>query len=758
MLRELLLEVLSFIFLYPYLIPFIMATTRSLPTISRCFSCHQRVLSDFVALASLPVCTQSTRLLLRKRGAISSALRNYSETPTQEPSVTWRAEESKGSLPCNDLADDTTSNTPTADEKSPLPWYLQLQPSGQTTSPLLERQKLPDLPESSPTNLLPILEHLSIGIGLDDLTLLDLRELDPPPALGANLIMIYGTARSEKHLHVSADRFCRWLRSTYKLSPYADGLLGRNELKIKLRRKAKRAKLLGSARTSKGPEEDDGIRTGWVCVNVGSIEQGEGVERSLDGERITGFGGREDGSKLVVQMLTEERREELDLERLWSGFLRRQTKKEMKSAERDQNDSQVGMTNPYEVGCSTKAPTPVVTDAPSLINSSLNLAAAPLFHKRNFHSRGKALSNLRTTFTNDIHETTSSSTLDNGSRALGSIATYTNVDLRKHLMYLGQLPNKDAIIALGMGSDDHDSTSFLDSFYSSIPLFPKLEDWQARFELIFRAIEIGHPSYTTSCLINLLDEMHESLFTIPLSILERITNAIVHSELSNHTTMEHDGSDKLDYFNATIDLLEDMRLRSAFYFSAPIIEKLLVGFIRARRFGSNSSFRETAFRSFLTIIQIQKLFLNHASQHARILQELAQADNWDDYWHYWRCIPRSLQRRPQSLYAEMFRHVTESSHQARCFDAISAWIPEMSIEEPRVVISGDLAKSILECLQVANPTLEEEVHSGLNEHKQWVKLWRRCENGLATLPELLDKESASLVNGIYIEESRDGLE
>ena len=85
--------------------------------------------------------------------------------------------------------------------------------------------------------------------------------------------MLIGTARSEKHLHVSADRLCRWLRSTYKLRPNADGLLGRNELKLKLKRKAKKAKLLGS---STDENADDGVRTGWVCVDVGVVQEAEG--------------------------------------------------------------------------------------------------------------------------------------------------------------------------------------------------------------------------------------------------------------------------------------------------------------------------------------------------------------------------------------------------------------------------------------------------------------------------------------------------
>ena len=226
---------------------------------------------------------------------------------------------------------DKTSESPPKSET--VPWYLQVQQDQQQAhtqpeKPLMDRQKIPDTPEHPPTLLQPLLNHLSIEQGMDYLTLLDLRTLDPPPALGANLLMIVGTARSEKHLHISADRLCRWLRTEYKLRPYADGLLGRNELKLKMRRKAKRSRLLSSVGSKATGETDidDGIRTGWVCVNIGRVEGGElpeQVEKVQRAEGVVGFGARAEGCSVVVQMLTEEKREELDLEKLWGDMLTR---------------------------------------------------------------------------------------------------------------------------------------------------------------------------------------------------------------------------------------------------------------------------------------------------------------------------------------------------------------------------------------------------------------------------------------------------
>lgn len=218
-------------------------------------------------------------------------------------------------------------NTPT-ETASSVPWYLQVKPPQQILSPLSDRQHLPDLPSDAPPLLQPMLEHISINLGLDDLSLLDLRRLDPPPALGANLLMIVSTARSEKHLHVSADRFCRWLRTEHKLTPYADGLLGRGELKLKMRRKARRARIISRVGSPEQGAADDGLRTGWVCVNIGTIEDATTASDENPAiEGYVGFGTQSGGTRVVIQMLTEEKREELELERLWSQALARHDRK-----------------------------------------------------------------------------------------------------------------------------------------------------------------------------------------------------------------------------------------------------------------------------------------------------------------------------------------------------------------------------------------------------------------------------------------------
>lgn len=213
-----------------------------------------------------------------------------------------------------------------------IPWYLKQQSAPRAP---VQAAIIPDLPTNPPPILASLLEYLAVTAGLDDLSLLDLRDLDPPPALGPKLLMIIATARSERHLHVSADRFARWLRREHGLKANAAGLLGRNELKIKLRRKAKRMRMLANVGGA-APEGniDDGIRTGWICCTLSKVEA-HPDDTHMPGDDVQEFVGFREvkpGVNVVVQMFTEEKRAETDLETLWGGVLRTK-KREERSAD-----------------------------------------------------------------------------------------------------------------------------------------------------------------------------------------------------------------------------------------------------------------------------------------------------------------------------------------------------------------------------------------------------------------------------------------
>lgn len=302
-----------------------------------CFNCRQWALRSFIASIGSQHPT-SPAPLQRRALSITPQRRNEARERIQQDDHVLNDINDIGNTSSTQADPVPSQQEKSAPEEAPqppqTPWYLQphQQPTpSPSNSPLASRQRLPSLPSHAPPLLQPLLTHISLDLGLDDLSLLDLRTLDPPPALGSNLLMIIGTARSEKHLHVSADRLCRWLRSDpHNLTPFADGLLGRNELKLKMRRKAKRSRLMAGvgAKATGDTEIDEGIRTGWVCVNVGKVEGGDvpATEQERDGQReagFVGFGVRQGGCRIVVQMMTEEKRGDVGLERLWTGILNR---------------------------------------------------------------------------------------------------------------------------------------------------------------------------------------------------------------------------------------------------------------------------------------------------------------------------------------------------------------------------------------------------------------------------------------------------
>lgn len=308
-----------------------MIVRKAVPSIARCRKSRvslSKAVPPHIGLSFRPL----TRVQLTTVGArdkniqqsfSTSQVRTSDLVQQQQQNQLTRDEET--SLEAEQYAESSEIPEPAA---SVTPWYLQVDMPQRASNPLLERQQIPELPSEPPPLLKPMLEHVSIDLGLDDLTIFDLREIDPPPALGANLIMVLGTARSEKHLHVSAERFCRWLKTAHKLNPYADGLMGRGELKLRLRRKLRRARLLSSVGSSQTSATDDGLRTGWICVNVGTVQDGRASVGDLSTQHgYVGFGSEAEGAKVVIQMLTQEKREELDLEELWGNMVKRHERK-----------------------------------------------------------------------------------------------------------------------------------------------------------------------------------------------------------------------------------------------------------------------------------------------------------------------------------------------------------------------------------------------------------------------------------------------
>jgi len=79
---------------------------------------------------------------------------------------------------------------------------------------------------------------------------------------------------------------------------------------------------------------DDGITTGWICCNLGAIDEVGETDAEEEHTNLesgyAGFGSKTNAPRIVVQMFTEDKRLEMDLEGLWDMRNTRRTRKEQK--------------------------------------------------------------------------------------------------------------------------------------------------------------------------------------------------------------------------------------------------------------------------------------------------------------------------------------------------------------------------------------------------------------------------------------------
>lgn len=674
---------------------------------------------------------------------------------------------------------------------SQKPWYLQVETPQREFRSLSERQQLPELPPDPPPLLQPILEHISIDLGLDELSLFDLRKLDPPPALGANLLMILGTARSEKHLQVSADRFCRWLRTEHKLTPYADGLMGRGELKLKLKRKARRARILSRVGSSERYSQDDGLTTGWVCVNVGTIEDGKGAsEGFLEPEGFVGFGEKVGGAKVVIQMLTEEKRMELDLEEMWENMLKKQGRKEAKikkSSEAAINHGQSDQKSLQEQSLSLNASSVVQSyhQKPSVGNYQQSrqfhnsashlepnhidlmieqaLVEEKPAPKREPLNRSTDLMELRFSDTRRIEST---------GKAISPVSDKTILDLRANLNYLMSLGREDAFEVLGTGIDDWGSTSFLASFYKSYPLFPQADHWECRFALVCHAIRIGHPEYNKRNLMVLVNQMRATVVDIPMRLTLRIIDTLLSRDAPAQSieTMGMGYSFGTRDFEESLTILDYSKFQQLHNFRVQedddddrYVKKILSTLYAATAYASESNLslglRSDVNVHLMLYIDLLSTESMDTNTNLTVLNIFALKNNWEAFWAHWNGIARRLRSRPAELYALMFHRVAETQNQIQCIDALRNLVPEMKLEEPPVKLEGLVAKAVMECLRIVSPDPKSSLSDSNWYHEaRWVKLWGLCESGMHHSDPVSEHPSSMVSEGVEREEGLPDLE
>jgi hypothetical protein len=700
-----------------------------------CASCRLTLLRSFTSIAGAPI--RAPVIASRFRSCPTSIQERQSSRIASE-SEAWKddIEDSKqaGRIKEAIQVELEDPEEPLEEvEVSAVPWYLQVDSPQRAPQPLSERQRIPELPEAPPPILQPLLQQISVELGLDNLYLLDLRKLDPPPALGANLLMVIGTARSEKHLHVSADRLCRWLRSTYKLRPNADGLLGRNELKLKLKRKAKKAKLLGS---SSDENADDGVRTGWVCVDVGVVEEAEGEAIAPPKQDFVGFGRRTEGVRLVVQMLTVEKREEIDLESLWSGILRRGTQPQLEEVKEDSEALTTGNT-----------PTPG-TLPESMRASGTSSPSSILGQTRGFHTTARRLMQ-------EAEPAVSASTANGFEQfdldqirkdAMKSIVSgdYAKASTDLHQIsqhvpqlqdegwrlclldllraYLASLPREDALQQL------ESSTPFMTCFKGAFSLYPSEFEAEIRIWLYVYAKDLGHPHYLKSDLYKLIEEL--------ICAGVRISRPAYINALRHFLRPNKGANVPIQGLEAAAIILEAM-----FDQGMDILcEDLLVELQDAASMhpsavwpthpddthGLHGVRMSPVQRRLHVLCKTIDLPLFSDESRMRLMDIHAKKRHWLEFWDIFRMAPQRGKPNSADIYAFMFGTVAQTGHQRACINVLRTWVPEMEREQPPVAFKGDVAEAIKACLKVVDPYIEQNVLHDLDMNGEWLALWQKC--------------------------------
>ncbi|KAI2464526.1 hypothetical protein F4781DRAFT_68182 [Annulohypoxylon bovei var. microspora] len=574
-----------------------------------------------------------------------------------------------------------------------IPWYLQVEPPRHVAS--IEPPPLPEIPTDSPEVIGPLLEYISEDLGLHELSLLDLRELDPPAALGPNLFMLFGTARSERHLNVSAGRLLRWLRAKHRIYALADGLLGPNERKTKLRRIAKRAKLIGGA-----PEgADDGIKTGWICVNLGTIGRSndESAVIAEDG-RVAGFGISQTGHTIVVQIMTESRRAEMGLEHLWGKAMDEPVDDSSKSEMESVED-----LHPLERAILSNTPPSAITRGEQFYDTSRKKP----FEQRRTYSTQK-------TMVDDAAKTEALFTIDSRE----SLEQVLKVDARQKSrildllqVRLGEMSSEERRQALGMSEESVTTTPFNRLSKLACQSLHPHQTWGFRLAVQARACESSKQNPVEFLNAQgLLDELNiygiEATREQYLQLLACIYSSA--SGIENQHKLAQ-------------QLLRTMQQRGEPVIANDIIVTIVETVCR--------HFEKYGWNGYLKLIQQLEDNLPHLNlpcMEEPLLMRLMTAHHrvhrWQAFWNVWHMPPKYLRPRSAAIYTHIYQLAAPSGSRSICAQIVRRTFQGMLAEDPPVLPNKAVAKALVDCIRVADSYAEDIAARATQSKREFVKI------------------------------------
>ncbi|KAJ4385595.1 ATPase synthesis protein 25 mitochondrial [Gnomoniopsis smithogilvyi] len=564
-----------------------------------------------------------------------------------------------------------------AADSEEAPWYLQEEPPRHPTL-VPELQPLPEIPPNTPAILGDLVKCLAEDMGLDDLNLMDLRSLDPPAALGPSLIMLFGTARSERHLHISAGRLKSWLRKK-GFNADADGLIGRKDFKIALRRRQRKAKLLG---TTPSPAES-GLTTRWICMNLGTIEYQSTEEMPFESDNgiMTGFGVRQTGgTTIVVQMFTESKRKELELELLWSRILARRGNKllvedDLEYAEAD--------AHPNEVSIFTEGGSPKVIAKPS--------------QRRFFSTSCRRLSppDESNQVTNPSTPTSASSSVDISLDPVKDLAAKV-ADLEQMQMAFSGFSLSTAVEALSPSEGGRQS-NWIGQWNAAVKYLAPEQSWRFRLWLVAAGRKLGIQAYTLDLLRDLVQEMEILGIICERGQYLELLQAVYLDQKESNTSLAEQSDLALDILNIMFERGEPI-------ITTDVFVSLLESLARTNSPSKEKNSLQSVLEKFM--LQADLPYIGEAGV-LRLLDAYAAQDNWDRWGDIWRMAPQHGLPRSQRLYIHMWTTMAATQNQRRCREALRSYFFEMLNEQPPVNAEGAVKEAMEACMRVADPQAEE---------------------------------------------------
>ncbi|KAI0406209.1 hypothetical protein F4802DRAFT_121407 [Xylaria palmicola] len=696
-----------------------MAVSRPALSAASCSQCRSLVLNLFTGSAqrSAPAFRRPPLSYTRAHITGATPVRRFSSLP-KPSNQTFDAEHATDASVSKEQPENKAEGD-VAGESWPtdVPWYLQVQSPTLVAS--LEPPPLPETPPDAPPLIRSLLQYASEEMGLDALSLLDLRKLDPPPALGPSLFMLFGTARSERHLNVSAGRLVRWLRATHRVHADADGLLGPNERKIKLRRRARRAKLLGTMGTD---DADDGIRTGWICVNLGTVDR-SGTESAVVAEdgRVSGFGVSQTGSTIVFQIMTARRREEMGLEDLWAQAL-----------------------DP-SLSSATKLP-PTYGDKHTSNLHPVEEAILANLHKpsgfsgtRKGHSGGASPPNQARFYSTQQSSRPSVGEVEplgtSSPEELARVLTYDAHQKQRLLELLrAQLDEMDATTvrtSLGGSDEDAQSTPFMQLMELAMETLPPTQTWGYRLAVQHKASVSGLPKAIQS-LDNvrlLVGELRVySIKATRDQYLQLLSCIFLSNELQSVC------------FDLALDVLHTMHQRNESIMASDLIVTIIEGVSKG---GSDTKHSTRRLVSRLDAFLFRDAFLSRLSTPCieerllmRLMTAYARLGHWARVRHTWGVPARHLRSRSANMYIHIFELAFASRSVTICAEVLRQYLPEAGSEDPSVLENTTVRRAALACVGIVDPQALEyaaqpvESQGEQLHQREFVNLARMLNRGI----------------------------